>query len=73
MLALEKLLGTIDAELGAGEFAVGNQLTAADLFLVPQVDSARRFGVDVSRFPRVLRAEAAALATEFAQQAKDAK
>jgi maleylacetoacetate isomerase len=73
MGALEKLLGTIDRELGAGEFAVGNQLTAADLFLVPQVDSARRFGVDVSRFPRVLRAEAAALATEFAQQAKDAK
>jgi glutathione S-transferase len=41
-------------------------LTAADLCLVPQVYSARRFGVDLAAFPRVLAVEAAALATPHA-------
>jgi maleylacetoacetate isomerase len=63
MEALEALLS------GEGRFAVGDTLTAADLFLVPQVAGARRFGVDVSRFRRVLAAEAAALATEHARGA----
>jgi maleylpyruvate isomerase len=38
----------------------------ADVFLVPQVWGARRWGVDVSAFPRVLAAEAAALAEPHA-------
>lgn len=70
MTALEQLLRAIDAELGKGSFAVGSQLTAADLFLVPQVYSARRFGVDLSPFSRVLEAEASALATPFAEGAR---
>ena len=32
----------------------------ADLCLVPQLANARRFGVDVAAFPRLLKAEAAA-------------
>ncbi len=32
----------------------------ADLSLVPQLGNARRFGVDVSAYPRLLEAEAAA-------------
>jgi maleylpyruvate isomerase len=32
----------------------------ADLCLVPQFGNARRFGVDVTAFPRLLKAEAAA-------------
>jgi hypothetical protein len=32
----------------------------ADLCLVPQLGNARRFGVDVQAFPRLLEAEAAA-------------
>ena len=32
----------------------------ADLCLVPQLGNARRFGVDVAAFPRLLKAEAAA-------------
>jgi maleylacetoacetate isomerase len=68
--ALEGLLTAIDAELGEGTFAVGTSLSAADLFVVPQVYSARRFGVDVSVFPRVLRAEASALATAHADGAR---
>ena len=34
--------------------------TVADLCLVPQLANARRFGVDVAAFPRLLEAEAAA-------------
>jgi maleylacetoacetate isomerase len=70
LAALEKLLRAIDEELAEGAFAVGATLTAADLFVVPQVYSARRFGVDVSAYPRVLRAEASALATEHADGAR---
>jgi maleylacetoacetate isomerase len=69
MEVLEALLGEIARELGPGTLAVGDTLTAADLFLVPQVAGARRFGVDVSQFARVLEAEAAALATPHARGA----
>jgi maleylacetoacetate isomerase len=43
-----------------GPFCFGNAPGMADLCLVPQLANARRFGVDVSAFPRLLRAEAAA-------------
>ena len=55
LAAAEALLGTIAGEIpGAGHFAVGGALTAADVFLVPQVATARRYGVDVAAYPRVL-------------------
>jgi maleylacetoacetate isomerase len=67
LAAGEALLATIAGEIpGAGGFAVGGALTAADIFLVPQIATARRYGVDFSRFPRLLAVEAAALATEYA-------
>jgi maleylacetoacetate isomerase len=34
----------------AGKFCFGDELTAADMFLVPQIYSATRFGVDLSSF-----------------------
>ena len=43
-----------------GPFCFGVAPGMADLCLVPQLANARRFGVDVSAFPRLLRAEAAA-------------
>jgi maleylpyruvate isomerase len=43
----------------AGPFCFGAEPTMADLCLVPQLANARRFGVDVSAFPRLLMAEAA--------------
>lgn len=43
-----------------GPFCFGPTPTIADLCLVPQLANARRFGVDVSGFPRLLEAEAAA-------------
>ena len=69
--AYEALLTQIAAEGGGnGPFSVGDALTAADIFLVPQVYSARRFHVDVSRYPRVLAAEEAARATVHAEVAR---
>ncbi|MFG3596449.1 maleylacetoacetate isomerase [Bradyrhizobium sp. RDI18] len=43
-----------------GPFCFGDTPTVADLCLVPQLANARRFGVDVSAFSRLLEAEAAA-------------
>ena len=43
-----------------GPFCFGDAPTIADLCLVPQLANARRFGVDVAAFPRLLRAEEAA-------------
>jgi len=43
-----------------GPFCFGETPTLADLCLVPQLGNARRFGVDVAAFPRLLKAEAAA-------------
>lgn len=48
--ALEKLLKDV-----AGKYSVGDQLTLADVFLVPQVFGARRFNVDMSKFPTLNR------------------
>jgi len=42
-----------------GPFCFGAAPTIADLCLVPQLANARRFGVDVAAFPRLLEAEAA--------------
>ena len=71
LAAYEALLAQIAAEGGGdGPFSVGDTLTAADLFLVPQLYGARRFHVDVSRFPRVLAAEKAARATPHAEAAR---
>jgi maleylacetoacetate isomerase len=43
-----------------GPFCFGAAPTMADLCLVPQLGNARRFGVDVQGFSRLLEAEAAA-------------
>ena len=55
-----------------GPFCFGERPTIADLCLVPQLANARRFGVDVSIFPRLLKAEAAAREMKaFADAAPD--
>jgi len=71
LAAYEKWLEIIHAETGSkGPYSVGDTLTMADIFLVPQVFSARFFRVDVSAFPRVLAAEAAARAEPHAEAAR---
>jgi maleylpyruvate isomerase len=55
-----------------GPFCFGATPTIADLCLVPQLANARRFGVDVSAYPGLLKAEAAAKQTRaFAEAAPD--
>ena len=44
-----------------GKFAVGRALTAVDLFIVPQLYTAKRFQVDLNPFPRLLEIESLCL------------
>jgi len=55
-------LGACETLIAAerGPFCFGDAPTLADLCLVPQLANARRFGVDVTAYPRLLKAEAAA-------------
>ncbi|MFT3697108.1 MAG: maleylacetoacetate isomerase [Kofleriaceae bacterium] len=46
-----------EADKSAGKFCVGDHITLADICLVPQMFSSRRFGVDVAKFPRLLEIE----------------
>jgi maleylpyruvate isomerase len=56
----------------AGPFCFGAAPTIADLCLVPQLANARRFGVAVEAFPRLLQAETAAKAVKaFADAAPE--
>lgn len=48
--AYEALLA---ADPARGDFSFGDAPTLADVYLVPQVESARRFKVDVARWPRL--------------------
>lgn len=41
-----------------GDFCLGNSITLADVFLVPQLFNARRFSCDVSAFPTLTRIDA---------------
>lgn len=38
-------------------FAIGNSLTAAELFIIPQIYNAKRFNVNLKIFPRLLEIE----------------
>ncbi|HXW71630.1 MAG TPA: maleylacetoacetate isomerase [Methylocella sp.] len=44
----------------AGQHAVGDEITLADIFLVPQVYNARRVGLNLAHYPRIADADAAA-------------
>lgn len=56
----------------SGPFCFGASATIADLCLVPQLANARRFGVALEAFPRLLQAETAAKAVKaFADAAPD--
>lgn len=69
LAALERALADIAREGVAGPFAFGATPTAADVFLVPQVDAARRFGVDLSGCPRVVGVYDVAMQLEAFQEA----
>jgi maleylpyruvate isomerase len=54
--ALETLL---QADTTRGAYCVGNTPTLADVYLVPQVESARRFNMDVTAWPAIQAVDAA--------------
>jgi len=54
----------------AGQFLVGDQVSAADVCLIPQLYSARRFGVDLAAFPTLTRVEKACEALDAFARAR---
>ena len=68
--ALERRLAT---EPGTGRFCHGDTPGYADIALVPQVANARRFEVDLSAFPTIVRIDAACNALPAFQQAAPAR
>lgn len=54
--AIEALLA---ADTARGDFCFGHAPTLADVYLVPQVESARRFKVDLSPYPLIRAVDAA--------------
>lgn len=67
--AIEALLAA-DAQRGA--FCFGDAPTLADVYLVPQVESARRFGMDVAGWPRIRAVDEACLALDAFRRAAPA-
>ncbi|MFS8146921.1 maleylacetoacetate isomerase [Rhizobium sp. BR 249] len=53
-------LGKVEAMIGesAGDFSFGNRPTMADLCLIPQVYNARRWGVEMTDFKRIVEIDA---------------
>ena len=58
---------------GAGRFCHGDEVTLADLYLVPQLYGGRRFGLDLAPFPTLLRVEASCQALEAFRLAEPAR
>ena len=54
--AYEKLVTSAGTQV---DFSFGERPTLADAYLVPQIESARRFKVDMERWPKLLRIDAA--------------
>lgn len=69
LASLERAMGEYARAGVDGPYAYGDSPTAADVFLVPQVDAAKRFGVDLAACPRVLGAYGAAMQLEPFQRA----
>ena len=68
--AYEALLATDPLR---GRFSHGDAPTLADVYLVPQIESARRFKVDLSRWPRIMAVEQACMALQAFIEAAPAR
>ena len=64
--AYEALLA---ADTQRGRFSFGDTPTIADVYLIPQVESSRRFKVDLTRWPLICAVEKACNALEAFQKA----
>jgi maleylacetoacetate isomerase len=63
-------LDAIEAMLPGGTYAFGNQVTLADICIVPQLYNARRFKVDLAKYPKITAADAACQKLPAFEQAK---
>ncbi len=64
--AYEALLA---ADTQRGRFSYGDAPTLADCYLIPQVESARRFKVDLTKWPLIMAVEKACMELEAFQKA----
>lgn len=64
--AYEALLA---ADKTRGAFSFGNAPSLADVYLIPQIESSRRFKVDLTQWPLIAGVEAACLKLEAFQKA----
>ena len=62
----------VEAHGQAGPYAFGERPTLADVYLVSQIESARRFKVDIARWPRLAAIDAACSRIEAFRQATPA-
>jgi maleylpyruvate isomerase len=71
-LFVEKGLASLErlAAPRAGKFLFGDRASLADIYLVPQLYNARRFGVPLEGFPTLTRAETSAQALPAFQRAR---
>ena len=59
----------IAADTQRGRFSFGDTPTIADVYLIPQVESARRFKVDLTQWPQIMAVEKACMTLEAFQKA----
>ena len=64
--AYEALLA---ADSKRGRFSYGDSPTLADVYLIPQIESARRFKVDLAQWPLIMAVEKACMDIEAFQKA----
>lgn len=64
---IEQLLGE---QATKGKFCFGDQITLADVCLVPQLYNARRFELDLTPYPRIVQIEQACLELEAFNKAR---
>jgi maleylpyruvate isomerase len=61
-LGLTALEQMISEQCSSGRFCFGASPTVADICLIPQLGNARRYGCNLSEYPRILAVETACLA-----------
>lgn len=59
----------IRQDANRGAYSHGNRPTLADCYLIPQIESARRFNIDLNQWPKLLDIEAACLELEAFRKA----
>jgi maleylpyruvate isomerase len=59
----------ISADTQRGRFSFGDTPTLADVYLIPQVESARRFNVDLTQWPHIMAVEKSCMALKAFQKA----